>query len=279
MANLGSAGRSPSLLARLCASPGERDSAMDTILVESEGPVAWVWLNQPRRLNAMDQATLAELAQAFAGLEKDGSVRAVVLAARGPAFSAGFDVAWMLGLDQETIAQELGGVESVYDGLEACAKPVIAAVQGAAMGGGLLLAMVADLRLASEQASFGAPEVKIGIFPNLRLVPRLERLVGLGAAKQIVLTGERIHASDALRIGLVEQVWPAEELHSAAQALADHLAGLSPHAVRSAKAAFSAASRADFLEWERAEFASCWERPERQAAMQAFLESRRGSRR
>lgn len=251
---------------------------MDTVLVEAEGPVAWVWLNQPRRLNAINGTTLAELAQAFEDLDRDGSVRAIVLAARGPAFSAGFDVGWMAGLDQATVVQELGGVEAVYDGIEGCSKPVLAAVQGAAMGGGLLLAMVADLRLASEQASFGAPEVKIGIFPNLRFVPRLERLVGLGAAKQIVLTGERIHASDALRIGLVEQVWPAEELQSAARSLADHLAGLPPQAVRSAKAAFSAAGRPDFLEWERAEFAACWGRPERQAAMQAFLASRSGNR-
>ncbi|MFN2290785.1 MAG: enoyl-CoA hydratase/isomerase family protein [Anaerolineae bacterium] len=252
---------------------------MDTVWVEAEGPVAWIWLNQPRRLNAINGTTLDELAQAFQDLDMDGSVRAIVLAARGPAFSAGFDVAWMAGLDRATIAQELSGVEAVYDGIEGCRKPVLAAVQGAAMGGGLLLAMAADLRLASEQASFGAPEVKIGIFPNLRFVPRLERLVGLGAAKQIVLTGERIHASDALRIGLVEQVWPADELHAAAQSLADHLAGLPPQAVQSAKAAFLAAGRPDFLEWERAEFAACWGRPERRAAMQAFLESRQGSRR
>jgi enoyl-CoA hydratase/carnithine racemase len=253
-------------------------AAMDTILVESEGPVAWLWLNQPRRLNAIDQKTLGELADAFDALEKDRSVRVIVLAARGPAFSAGFDVAWMVGLEEKTIVQELSGVEAVFDSIERCAKPVIAAVQGAAMGGGLLLALVVDLRLASEQASFGAPEVKIGIFPNLRLVPRLERLVGLGAAKQIVLTGERVHAADALRIGLVEQVWPAEELHGAAQVLADHLAELSPQAVRSAKAAFSAAGRPEFVEWERAEFAACWARPERQAAMQAFLASRTRSR-
>jgi enoyl-CoA hydratase/carnithine racemase len=252
---------------------------MDAILLETEGPVAWVWLNQPRRLNSIDQAALAELAQAFDLLGKDDAVRAIVIAARGPVFSAGFDVGWLVGLTEATVVEELGGVEAVYDTIENCAKPVIAAVQGAAMGGGLLLAMAADLRLASEQASFGAPEVKIGIFPNLRLVPRLERLVGLGAAKQIVLTGERVHATDALRIGLVEQVWPAEELHPAAQALADHLAGLPPQAVRSAKAAFAAVGRPDFTGWERAEFAACWARPERGAAMQAFLQSRKGSRR
>lgn len=248
---------------------------METILLETQGPVAWVWLNQARRLNAINETTLAELRQAFEKLDRDETTRAIVLAGRGPVFSAGFDVGWMVGLDVETIARELAGVEAVYDAIEACAKPVIAAVHGPAMGGGLLLILVADFCLASEQASFGAPEVKIGIFPSLGLIPRLERVVGVGAAKHIVLTGDPVDASAALTMGLVDRVVSGEALYAAAQDLAEQLATLPAHAVQLAKAAFAAARGPDYTGWERAQFAACWARPEREAAMRAFFEARR----
>lgn len=244
---------------------------METILLETRGPVAWVWLNQPRRLNAINQTTLVELRQAFETLGEDEAVKAIVLAGRGQAFSSGFDVAWMAGLEAERVARELAGIRAVYDSIEACARPVIAAVHGPALGGGLLLALVADLRLASERASFGVPEVKIGIFPSLGLVPRLERLVGLGAAKRMVLIGEAIDVAEAQRIGLVDRVVPAETLHAEAQTLAEHLAALPLTAVRLSKAAFAAAHRQDYPEWERVQFASCWASSEREAAMKAFL--------
>jgi enoyl-CoA hydratase/carnithine racemase len=248
---------------------------METILLETKGPVVWVWLNQARRLNAINETTLAELRQVFKELDQDETAKAIVLAGRGPVFSAGFDVGWMVGLGAETITGELAGVEAVYDTIEACAKPVIAAVHGPAMGGGLLLVLVADFCLASEQASFGAPEVKIGIFPNLGLIPRLERVVGVGAAKRIVLTGDPVDASTALTMGLVDRVVCGEELHSAAQALAEQLAALPARAVQVAKAAFAAARGPDYTEWERVEFAACWAQPEREAAMRAFLQARR----
>jgi enoyl-CoA hydratase/carnithine racemase len=248
---------------------------MDTIQLETRGPVTWVWLNRPRQLNAMDRTMLDELREAFDGIRQDDSVRAVVLAGRGAAFSAGFDVAWMAGQDTESIVGGLAGVEAVYDTIESCPKPVIAAAHGAVMGGGLLLALVADLRLAADEASLGAPEVKIGIWPNLRLIPRLERLVGLGAAKRIVLTGEPVDAAAALRIGLVEWVAAGEDLYGEAQALAARLASLPAGAVQASKAAFAAAHQPGYVEWERAEFAACWARPERGAAMRAFLEGRR----
>jgi enoyl-CoA hydratase len=143
------------------------------------------------------------------------------------------------------------------------------------MGGGLLLALVADLRLAAEGARFGAPEVKIGLFPNLRLIPRLERVVGLGAAKRLVLTGEPMDADEALRIGLVERLVPKANLYNEAGALAKSLAELPALALQSAKAAFAAARRPDFVDWERAQFAACWSQPERKAAMHAFLQRRR----
>jgi enoyl-CoA hydratase/carnithine racemase len=247
---------------------------METIGVEMRGTVAWLWLDRPRQLNAMNEALLAELRQAFEALDQDEAVRAVVVAGRGRAFSAGFDVAWMAGQGVGVVAGSLAGVEAVYDTVESCSRPVIAAVHGAVMGGGLLLALVADLRLAEETARLGVPEVKIGIFPNLALVPRLARIVGLGAAKRLVLTGEPVDAGEALRLGLVERVLPAGALQAEAQALAEHLARLPARAVRSAKAAFAAACRPDYVTWEREAFAACWADPQREAAMRAFLQAR-----
>ena len=248
---------------------------METLQLEHKGPVAWVWLNRRRQLNAMNEITLAELRGAFQDLEQDEEVRAIVLAARGLVFCAGFEVAWMAGQETEAVGPGLPGIEATFDTIEACAKPVIAAVQGAAMGGGLLLTLVADAVLASEQAKFGAPEVKLGIFPNLRLIPRLERMVGARGAKQMVLTGEPVSAATALDWGLVDSVVPARDLHGEAQALAEQLAALPPFAVQSAKTAFGASHQPDFVTWERQRFAECWVHPERAAAMEAFLASRR----
>jgi enoyl-CoA hydratase len=247
---------------------------METILLESKGPVAWVWLSQSRRLNAINETTLAELQLTFEDLHASETVKAIVLAARGLVFCAGFDVAWMAGQDASTTVDELANVEAMFDTIETCAKPVVAAVHGAAMGGGLLLTLVADFRLASEQASFGAPEVNIGIFPNLRLIPRLERVVGLGAAKQMVLTGDPVDAAEALRLNLVARVLPADKLHAEAQALAEHLTRLPAYSVQTAKAAFTASQEPDYTTWERTQFASCWAQPEREAAMRAFLRRR-----
>ncbi len=248
---------------------------METLQLEIRGPVAWVWLNRRRQLNAINGTTLAELRETFEALEQDEHVNAIVLAARGLVFCAGFDVCWMAAQDAEIAAPELPGIEAVFDTIEACAKPVVAAVQGAAVGGGLLLTLVADACLSSESATFGLPEVKLGFFPYLRLIPRLERVVGLRAAKQMVLTGEPVSAATALDWGLVDCVLPSKDLHAEAQAMAEKLAALPPFAVQSAKAAFSAMHRPDYVAWERKQFAECWARPERDAAMQAFLASRR----
>jgi enoyl-CoA hydratase/carnithine racemase len=248
---------------------------METLRLEKFGPVAWVRLIRRRQLNAINETMLSELHGAFEVLEHDEEVRAIVLAARGLVFCAGFDVAWMASQDVEAVVPGLPGIEAVFDTIEACTKPVIAAVQGAAMGGGLLLTLVADAVLASEHAKFGAPEVKLGFFPNLRLIPRLERIVGVRAAKQMVLTGEPVSAATALDWGLVDRVVPSRELHTEAQVLAEQLATQPPFAVQSAKAAFGAMQRPDFVAWERQRFAECWAHPERAAAMEAFLASRR----
>ncbi len=244
---------------------------MKTIELETKSAVGWVWLNQPQRLNAINQTMLQELRRIWEQLGQNDAVKAIVLAARGRAFSAGFDVTWMAGLETETVARELAGVRAVYEIIETCAKPLIVAVQGAAMGGGLLLALVADFRLASDQASFGVPEIKIGIFPSLDLVPRLERVVGVGAAKRMVLTGEPVDARQAQRLGLVDCIVPSEELVATAEELAQRLTTLPSMAVQFSKTAFAVARGTDYAAWETTHFAECWASPERAAAMRAFL--------
>ena len=246
---------------------------MERLRVERDGSVAWVWLDRPDRLNALDEVALTELRRTFETLDEDETVRAAVLAATGPVFSAGFDVAWMTGLDTDTVAHEQEGIRAVYDTIEAFTKPLVAAVHSVAMGGGLLLALVSDIRLASEHASFGAPEVKIGIFPSLDLVPRLEHVVGLGMAKRMVLTGDPISAVEAERIGLVEPLVPADELFESAGAIARQLAALPPMGVRAAKEAFAAWRRPGYAEWEIETFTELWASPDRDAAMRAFLRS------
>ncbi len=246
---------------------------METLQLDTRGPVTWVWLNRPERLNSLDSDALTELCDTFEALSSDDTVRAVVLAARGPIFSAGFDVQWMAGLDAETVRRELAGIRRVYDTVESCTKPVIAAIHGPAVGGGFLLMLTTDIRLASDRASFAAPEVRIGIFPSLDLVPRLERIVGLGMAKRMVLTGETMPVSEAERAGLVQHIVPAGSLYEEAGALGEQLAALPPGGVQAAKEAFAASRRPGHAEWEIEAFAACFASPDREAAMQAFLES------
>jgi enoyl-CoA hydratase/carnithine racemase len=246
---------------------------METLELERQGALAWVWLNRPRRLNAMNPLMFEELRGVFQDLDDDESVRAIVLAGRGPVFSAGFDVSWMVDLTAEEVARDIDQVRAVYDAIEACAKPLIVAARGLALGGGLLLALVADLVLASEGTSFGVPEVKLGFFPPLDMAPRLERLVGLGAAKRIVLTGEPFDAAEAQRIGLVGRVVHDEDLYEQAGALAKGLAALPPTGVQLAKSAF--VPRGDYRAWETAQVGVCWASPERKAMMDAFLGGRK----
>lgn len=248
---------------------------MEKIFLQKKGPVAWVWLNTPENHNAIDQKVLDELRQAFEELNADDETRCIILAARGKAFSVGFDIAWMVEIDVETVANQLAGLGVIYDLIETCRQPLISAVDGAAMGGGLLLTLVADFRLASERALFGVPEVKIGIFPPLKLLPRLERLVGLSSAKKLVLAGQPINGNEAYRTGLVDRVLPRDALYDQSQALGEQLSSLPATAVQLSKAAFNQSRDPDYPEWEMKQFVKCWASPERERAMRDFLRARR----
>jgi enoyl-CoA hydratase len=206
---------------------------MDTLLLERDGAAAIVTINRPQVLNALNSQTLDELRRAVLDLKRDESVRVVILTGAGAkAFVAGADIN-ELAVQTPTGGREhaLAG-QHVFDLVENMGKPVIAAINGYALGGGCELAMACTLRLAADTARLGQPEIALGLIPGYAGTQRLPRLVGKGRAMAIMLTGAPIAADEALRIGLVNLVFPAAELMAEARKLAQQLAGAAPIAMR-----------------------------------------------
>jgi len=207
--------------------------AFDTLLLERDGAVAILTINRPQVLNALNSQTLDELRRAILDLKQDDSVRVVILTGAGEkAFVAGADIN-ELAVQTPTSGREhvLAG-QHVFDLVENMGKPVIAAINGYALGGGCELAMACTLRIAADTAKVGQPEVSLGLIPGYAGTQRLPRLVGKGRAMELILTGTPIGADDALRIGLVNRVVPAADLMASARALAQQLARSAPIAMR-----------------------------------------------
>lgn len=212
----------------------------NNVLVTKEGAVATVTINRPDVLNAINLETVAELAAVFRGLEQDEELRVIILTGAGDrAFVAGGDIPQMRQL---TFAD---GRDFVYTGqaltrqIERSNKVVIAAVNGFALGGGSELALACDIRIASEKAQFGFPEVAVGLIPGWGGTQRIARLVGTGKAKELVLTADRINAAEAYRIGLVNKVVPPDQLMAAAREMAQRIIKNSPIAVQQSKRAIN----------------------------------------
>ena len=202
------------------------------IRIEKRAPLAVVTLDRPKVLNALNSATLSELDSAFADLGADAAIRVVLLnGAGGRAFAAGADIRELEALSgEEGRAFALRG-QAVLRGIETLAKPVIACIQGFALGGGCELALACTLRLAADDARMGQPEVKLGVIPGYGGSQRLPRLVGRGAGLKLLLSGSIIDAQEALRIGLVDEVVPAADLMARAEALAMEIAANAPLAL------------------------------------------------
>jgi enoyl-CoA hydratase len=202
---------------------------VENLLLERDGAVATVTINRPKVLNALNAQTLDELRHAMRGFKDDASIRVVIITGAGEkAFVAGADINELA--QQTPLAgreRALGG-QHVFDLIENLGKPVIAAINGFALGGGCELAMACTLRLASTTAKLGQPEINLGLLPGYAATQRLPRLVGKGRALELMLTGATIDAAEAERIGLVNRVVPAADLLAAARSLASTLAAKAP---------------------------------------------------
>jgi enoyl-CoA hydratase len=207
----------------------------ETLQLSIEDSVATVTLNRPKVLNALNAAMLRELDELFAALAFDDSVRVVLLrGAGGKAFAAGADISELADVDAASGELLAGRTGRIFRRIETLGKPVIACIDGFALGGGCELAMACTLRLAASTAHLGQPEIKLGLIPGYGGTQRLPRLVGPGAALKMILTGAMIDAAEALRIGLVDEVLPAEDLTARAAELAKLLAAMPPLAVAAA---------------------------------------------
>jgi len=207
--------------------------AYDTLLFEVRDAIAFVTVNRPDKLNALNDQVVEELGGAADQIATDAAIRGAILTGAGSkAFVAGADIADLVSQGPfDGKARALRG-QAVLRRLETCGKPVVAAINGYALGGGCELAMACHLRIASDAAKFGQPEVKLGIAPGYGGTQRLPRLVGKGNALRLILTGEMIDAQEAYRIGLVNQVVPAAELLAAAEKTLRGILAMGPLAVR-----------------------------------------------
>lgn len=251
---------------------------MGLVTLERRDAVAVVTLNRPDALNALNSALLAELQGTFADIAREEGIHAVVLTGVGKAFAAGADIAEMKDFspaEAHAYAEAGGRVLAAIEGLP---QPVIAAVNGYALGGGCELALACDIRAVSERAKFGQPEVSLGIIPGFGGTQRLQRTVGTGWATRMTLTGETIDALKARQIGLADSVHAPETLLDEAVAMAAAMAKNAPLAVRAAKRAIRAGADADLaqrIQGEAALFAQCFATEDQKDAMTAFVEKRR----
>jgi enoyl-CoA hydratase len=246
--------------------------------VEFNKSVATLVLNRPEALNAFNTDQLNRLLNALRDLGKQRSVRVVIITGAGDrAFAAGADIKVMAGLSKaEALAFARLG-HSVAYAIESLPVPVIAAVNGFALGGGCELALACDIRIASYRAEFGQPEVTIGVPPGWGGTQRLPRLVGAGLAAEIIFTGRRVGAEEALRIGLVNAIYPQADLLGAARELADRMAANSPSAIAAAKRALQAGlsgTAASGLDTEARLFGDIFETADQREGMNAFIDKR-----
>ena len=251
---------------------------LENLLYEKKGAIAYVTLNRPKVLNALNQRTWENLRTAFEDARDDAQVRGVILTGAGDkAFIAGADISELAQVTAVEAEKTSSFGQAVLDLIENLGKPVIAAVNGFALGGGCELAMACTIRLATETASFGQPEVKLGVIPGYGGTQRLPRLVGRGRALQLILSGEMIGASEAYRIGLVNDIVPADGLLARAEAILQHIFANAPLAVKFALEAVNKGletSQAEGLVMESSFFAICASTEDKKEGTSAFLEKR-----
>jgi enoyl-CoA hydratase len=255
--------------------------AFRNLLTEDAERVRTITVNRPDKLNALNRETISELHTAFDQAKHDDSVRVVVLKGAGPkAFVAGADIS---ELNRQTPVQALEASrhgQALMSQVERLGKPVICQVQGFALGGGMELAMSCSLRIASEQAKFGQPEINLGLIPGFGGTQRLLRLAGRAATLELCLVGNQVTAQRAYELGVVNRVVPADQLDAEVQKLAAQLASAAPHALRGILDAVQVGGEASLdvgLDYESQAFAVCFATEDMREGTGAFLEKRKPS--
>jgi enoyl-CoA hydratase/carnithine racemase len=247
------------------------------VLYEKKNAIAYVTVNRPKVLNALNTPTWKDLRTAFEDARNDAAVRGVILTGAGKAFIAGADVGELAQVTAFEAEQSSRFGQDVLDLIEDLGKPVIAAVNGFALGGGCETAMACTIRIAVDSAKFGQPEVKLGLVPGGGGTQRLPRLVGKGRALQLILSGEMISAQEAYRIGLVNEIVPAAEIITRAEAILKTIAANAPIAVKFAIEAANKGletSQSQGLLLEASYFGLCAATEDKKEGTTAFLEKR-----
>jgi enoyl-CoA hydratase len=251
---------------------------LENVLYEKKGPIAYVTINRPKVLNALNAKTISELRSAFEDARDDSEVCGVVFTGTGDkSFAAGADISEMAGDTPLTAEQKTRSGQALTELIENLGKPVIAAVNGFALGGGCELSMASTIRIAAETAKFGQPEVKIGIMPGYGGTQRLPRLVGKGRALQLILSGEIIDAQEAHRIGLVNEVVPGASLLARAEAILNQFISNAPVGVKYSIEAVNKGldtSLSEGLLLEASLFAICAGTEDKKEGTSAFLAKR-----
>lgn len=246
------------------------------VKLERRGWASLITIDRPESRNALNQEVLLELKAAVAAAASDDSAAVVITGGGEKAFVAGADIGAMARMEPPAARAFAALGQGAFAAIEACPKPVIAAINGHALGGGCELALACDIRLAADTARLGQPEVKLGVIPGFGGTQRLPRLIGRGRAKELIFTGRVVTAQEALAIGLVDRVVPAAELLAAALSLADEIAQNGPRAVSAAKGAIDrglAMSLAEGQALEAEAFAGLFGAEQREG-MEAFLAKR-----
>jgi enoyl-CoA hydratase len=250
-----------------------------TILYKKENGIGVVRINRPQALNALNREVFSELYEVFSGISTDSEVKVVIITGSGDkAFIAGTDITEMRSQSSLEIRSFAMAARKANEAIYNLGKPVIAAINGFALGGGLELAMVCDLRICSENAKFGQPEINLGIIPGGGGTQRLTRLVGMTKAKELIFTGDMIDAQTAHDIGFVNKVVPSGKVMDEAKALAQKLLGKGAVALRMAKTAIHSGANMDLnsaLDFEAECFAMCFSTEDQKEGMNAFIEKRK----
>jgi enoyl-CoA hydratase/carnithine racemase len=254
------------------------EATLENVLYEKKGAIAYVTLNRPKVLNALNQRTWQDLKAAFEDARDDADVRGAILTGAGDkAFIAGADIGELAQVTAVEAERSSTFGQGVLNLIENLGKPVVAAINGFALGGGCETAMACTIRLATESARFGQPEVKLGVPPGGGGTQRLPRLVGKGRALQLILSGEMISAQEAYRIGLVNEVVPAADLIPRAEAILKQISANAPLAVRVSLEAVNKGletSQTEGLALEASFFGLCAGTEDKQEGTRAFLEKR-----